>query len=111
MDYNNMNILQLQKELKTPPRKTERIDPNELKREIFFHDYAPLLIDETSQALIYEIFRLIDSAARLEPVSIVSEEDLAITYNSGFISGYMRAYEEIREAAKKKIKEVGSSEN
>lgn len=111
MDYADMNILQLQKELKTPPRKTERIDPNELKREIFFHDYAPLKLDETSQALIYEIFRLIDSAARLDPVSIVSEEDLAITYNSGFISGYMRAYEEIRELAKDKLKEARLNEN
>lgn len=105
MDYSEMNILQLQKELKDPPKKTERIDPNELKREIFFHDYAPLLIDETSQALVYEIFRLIDSAPRLEKVSDISE-DLASTYNSGFISGYKRAYEEIRALAKDKLKEA-----
>ena len=105
MDYSEMNILQLQKELKDPPKKTERIDPNELKREIFFHDYAPLLLDETSQALVYEIFRLIDSAPRLETVSDISE-DLAVTYNEAFISGYLRAYEEIRELAKDKLKEA-----
>lgn len=106
MDYNDMNILQLRRELNTPPKSTERIDPNELKREIFFHDYAPLKLDETSQALIYEIFRLIDSAPRLDKVIELKEEDLATTYNSGFISGYMRAYEEIRDISSEKLKEA-----
>ena len=117
MEYENMNILQLKRELNTPDQKAERIDPAALKREIFFHNYAPLVIDETSNAIVFEIFRIIDAAPRLEPISDFSE-DLAITYNSGFISGYTRAYEEIRELAKRKIKdsreiikEAGLNEN
>lgn len=105
MDYENMNILQLKRELNTPDQAQERIDPAALKREIFFHNYAPLIIDETSNAIVFEIFRLIDSAPRLETVSDISE-DLASTYNSGFISGYKRAYEEIRALAKDKLKEA-----
>lgn len=111
MEYENMNILQIKRELNTPDKSIERIDPAALKREIFFKDYSPLVIDDNSNALIFEIFRLIDSAPRLDPVNIISESDLTITYNSGFIAGYTRAYEEIREAAKKKIKEAGSNEN
>lgn len=110
MEYENMNILQIKRELNNPAQELERIDPNELKREIFFHNYAPLIIDETSNAIVFEIFRIIDSAPRYQLESDLSE-DLASTYNSGFISGYKRAYEEIREAAKKKIKEAGSNEN
>ena len=110
MDYENMNILQIKRDLNNPDQAQEYIDPASLKREIFFHNYAPLIIDETSNAIVFEIFRLIDAAPRLEPISDFSE-DLASTYNSGFISGYKRAYEEIREAAKKKIKEAGSNEN
>jgi hypothetical protein len=105
MDYENMNILQIRRELNTPDKSIERIDPAALKREIFFHNYAPLVIDETSNAIVFEIFRIIDAAPRLEP------EDLAVTYNEAFLSGYLRAYEEIQEAAKKKIKEAGSNEN
>lgn len=108
MDYENMNILQIRRELNTPDKSIERIDPAALKREIFFHNYAPLVIDETSNAIVFEIFRIIDAAPRLEPDP---SEDLAVTYNEAFISGYLRAYEEIRDTAKKKIKEAGSNEN
>ena len=108
MEYENMNILQLKRELNTPDQTIERIDPAALKREIFFHNFAPLIIDETSNAIVFEIFRLIDAAPRLEPEL---SEDLAVTYNEAFLSGYLRAYEEIREAAKKKIKEARSNEN
>ena len=108
MEYENMNILQIKRELNTPAQELERIDPNELKREIFFHNYAPIEINETNNALVFEIFRLIDSAPRIAPEI---SEDLTVTYNEAFISGYKRAYEEIREAAKKKIKEAGLNEN
>ena len=108
MEYENMNILQIKRELNTPDQAQERIDPAALKREIFFHNYAPLIIDETSNAVIFEIFRIIDAAQRLEPEL---SEDLAVTYNEAFISGYLRAYEEIRDTAKKKIKEAGLNEN
>ena len=114
MDYENMNILQIKRELNTPDQAQEYIDPAALKREIFFKDYSPLVLDDTSNALVFEIFRLIDSAPRLEPVNVLADnlaDNLTITYNSGFISGYTRAYEEIRELAKKKIKEAGDNEN
>lgn len=108
MDYENMNILQIKRELNTPDQDQERIDPAALKREIFFHNYAPLVIDETSNAIVFEIFRIIDSAPRIAPDR---SEDLAVTYNEAYLAGYLRAYEEIREAAKKKIKEAGNNEN
>lgn len=108
MDYENMNILQIKRELNTPDQAQEYIDPAALKREIFFKDYSPLVLDDNSNALIFEIFRLIDSAPRIAPEI---SEDLTVTYNEAFISGYKRAYEEIREAAKKKIKEAGLNEN
>lgn len=108
MDYENMNILQIKRELNTPEEKIERIDPAALKREIFFKDYSPLVLDDTSNALIFEIFRLIDSAPRIAPDN---SRILAVTYNEAYLAGYLRAYEEIREAAKKKIKEAGLNEN
>lgn len=108
MDYENMNILQIKRDLNTPDQAQEYIDPAALKREIFFKDYSPLVIDDTSNALIFEIFRLIDSAPRIAPDR---SEDLAVTYNEAYISGYKRAYEEIREDAKKKIEEAGLNEN
>lgn len=108
MDYENMNILQIRRELNTPDQAQEYIDPAALKREIFFKDYSPLVLDDTSNALVFEIFRLIDSAPRLEPER---SEELAVTYNEAFIAGYLHAYEEIRETAKKKIEEAGNNEN
>ena len=110
MDYENMNILQIKRDLNNPDQAQEYIDPAALKREIFFKDYSPLVLDETSNAIVFEIFRIIDSAPRYQLERDLSEY-LASTYNSGFISGYKRAYEEIREAVKKKIKEAGSNEN
>jgi hypothetical protein len=88
MDYENMNILQIKRELNTPDQAQEYIDPAALKREIFFKDYSPLVLDDNSNALIFEIFRLIDSAPRIAPEI---SEDLTVTYNEAFISGYKRA--------------------
>ena len=42
------------------------INADELKRAIFFNDYSPLVIDENTNAVVFQILRLIDAAPALE---------------------------------------------